>query len=131
MQLQPSNAGWTKYGYLVYIRTQRCSHCGRETTYSSVSEIFYQRHGSDRKAIPRTTRIEPGYPVERSKLPDETIPVCHACFADFNQAAAATPLDETRWAETLKRKAAEDEAPSPKSTAPRHTFPKNPTIEDL
>lgn len=130
-----SMAGFTRHGYLLHIRTQHCSNCGAKSTYTSVNDIYVRKHGEsvDRQMFPRVTRIEPGYPVEHSKLPDETIPVCHQCINSFNNQPQADLISEAEWAATLKRKYAAEPPPKAAARPTQQTshFPRNPTIDDL
>ena len=125
--LNSSMAGFTRHGYLLHVRTQRCVNCGASHTYSEMREILTRRSDKGRMDVPRVKQIAPGFPVEQARLPDETVPVCHACFAGFSN-NATTPLSEAEWSETLKRKAFTEPPPKADSAS---RFPKNPTIDDL
>lgn len=124
-------AGWTKHGYLLHIRTQRCGYCARETTYTSVNEVFVSRGGADRKLFPRCAKIEKGYPVECSKLPDEILPCCSVCYNILaQQPTAAAPLTEEQWRESVRKKW-QDEKPRDTSPIPVKAHPRHPTVADL
>jgi hypothetical protein len=123
-----SMTNFVRHGYLLYIRKQTCSHCGAVHVYSDLNEVHVARNGADRRLFPRCKRIEPGWPVEYSNLPDDTVPVCHSCVSHFMQDSVTAPIDPLQWAETLKRKYAPAASPA-KASAPSH--PRNPTIDDL
>ena len=136
MTTAPPNGGWKRREYLLRVSTLHCTNCGQSHQTSDLADI-YVRDGSGFMEMPRTTRIESGYPVGVSHLQPKDIPVCHQCVDQYALDHPINRLTEDEWRAGLKRKVWQDDGPSPGPSSarppspPKPAHPRHPTIDDL
>lgn len=98
--------------HILHIHSQHCRACGTE---ERISHLYIadaegsNYYGRGQKLLPAST-IGPITPVRCVELPRAFVPVCASCVGDRRDLGEAL---YAAWAETLKRKATEHDAPAP------------------
>lgn len=120
--------------YIMHVRTTHCTHCGADHTTSQVYEVHINPSLTGRTAAHRlvpAASLKGGFKIGISKLPTQSVPVCHDCLSTLDTAALPIPdmkpVDPREWAQTLRRKY----APQPVPYKPVRPIPKSPTLDDL
>jgi hypothetical protein len=120
--------------YVMHVHTHHCRNCTSTEQFSSLYEVWVDpRRPTTRQLKPYTSCLPlRGLHINYINLPAHTIPICSDCISTYHREAAATPLNPTSWAETIKRKYAPAPA-TPTKPAPAKVTPLRaiPNLEDL
>jgi protein-arginine kinase activator protein McsA len=120
--------------YLLSIKSHTCRNCQKHHSWSELQEVWThptKTVSSALRVLRFTQSIQKGYEVAYiNHAPMET-PVCHECVTTFASEGTRTSsaIDATAWAQTLRRKAQEQQAD--KRAAANPSPRRAPTLGEL